>query len=145
MRILLLALAGPALAGDLPDASLTPGLANPALTRDVLCAKGFTTRSVRNVPAAEKREVYARYGIACGKACGKQYEVDHLIPLTIGGSNDVTNLWPQPYRGEWSAHVKDKLENKLRPLVCSGKLDLDHAQRAIAEDWIAFYHLVYRK
>jgi hypothetical protein len=41
--LLLLALAAPALAGDLPDAALTPGLANPALTKDVLCAPGFTT------------------------------------------------------------------------------------------------------
>jgi hypothetical protein len=139
--LLLLALAAPALAGDLPDAALTPGLANPALTRDVLCAKGFTTRNVRNVPAVEKREVYARYGIACGRACGKQYEVDHLIPLTIGGSNDVTNLWPQSYRGEWSAHVKDRLENRLRHLVCSGMIELEKAQREISTDWIGMYRV----
>lgn len=131
-----------ALAGDLPDPTLTPGLADPALTKEVLCAPGFTTRRVRNVPSAEKRKVYARYGMTPHKgtcASKEGCEVDHLIPLTIGGSNDVTNLWPQPYRGKWSAHVKDRLENKLRGWVCHGDLDLGEAQRAIATDWISMY------
>lgn len=139
-------LTGRALAGDLPDPSLTPGAANPALTKQVLCAKGFTTRTVRNVPSSEKREVYARYGMEPHKgACsGKEgCEVDHLIPLTAGGSNDITNLWPQSYAGQWGAHAKDKLENKLRPLVCSGKLDLAEAQHAIASDWKAFYRRIF--
>jgi hypothetical protein len=32
------------------------------------------------------------------------YELDHLIPLELGGSNDLRNLWPQPFEGEWNAH-----------------------------------------
>ncbi len=132
----------PAFAGDLPDATLTPGLANPDLTKERICAPGFTTRTVRNVPAALKREIYARYGMENHKgACaGKEgCEIDHLIPLTAGGANDKLNLWVQPYRGEWSAHVKDKLENQMRRLVCSSARDLADWQAEIATDWKAMF------
>jgi hypothetical protein len=39
--------------------------------------------------------------------------VDHLIPLELGGSNDIANLWPQSYVTVWNAHMKDRLENRL--------------------------------
>ncbi len=62
-----------------------------------------------------------------------------LIALELGGSNRVTNLWPEPYEITWNAHVKDRLENRLHELVCAGRLDLATAQRAIATDWIEAY------
>jgi hypothetical protein len=37
------------------------------------------------------------------------------------------------------AHRKDVLEDRLRELVISGRLDLRTAQQAIASDWIAAY------
>jgi hypothetical protein len=37
------------------------------------------------------------------------------------------------------AVVKDALEEKLRWLVVSGQIDLQSAQREIAEDWITAY------
>ncbi len=70
------------------------------------------------------------------------YEVDHLIPLGIGGSDDDRNLWPEPRRSiepTWNAERKDELEFKLRDLVCSGALPVMEAQRAIAEDWTEAY------
>lgn len=66
-------------------------------------------------------------------------EVDHLIPLELGGSNRETNLWPELYDIEWNAHVKDRIESRLHKLVCSGAVDLETAQKAIAADWIAAY------
>ncbi len=41
--------------------------------------------------------------------------------------------------GNWNAHIKDKLENKLHADVCAGQVDLKTAQREIAGDWIAAY------
>jgi hypothetical protein len=38
-----------------------------------------------------------------------------------------------------NAHVKDRLENKLHKLVCTGKLGLPEAQKAIAQDWVEAY------
>jgi hypothetical protein len=63
-----------------------------------------------------------------------------LISLELGGSNSIKNLWPQSYRTKpWNARVKDRLENRLHELVCSGQLDLATAQRDIATDWISTY------
>ncbi len=49
---------------------------------------------VRHVTPAQKRHAYALYGATPkpGVCC----EVDHLIPLELGGSNDNSNLWPEP-------------------------------------------------
>jgi hypothetical protein len=70
------------------------------------------------------------------------YEVDHLIPLELGGSNSIKNLWPESHRtASWNAQVKDRLESKLHELVCSGQLDLKTAQQAIASNWIEAYKL----
>jgi hypothetical protein len=90
------------------------------------------------VPESVKNRVYQEYGIWSHKA--REYEVDHLISLELGGSNSIRNLWPQSYSGAWNAHIKDRLEDKLHALVCSGSLDLKTAQRAISADWIAAYN-----
>jgi hypothetical protein len=67
------------------------------------------------------------------------HEVDHLISLELGGSNAITNLWPEPYVGRWGARTKDTLENRLHDLVCSGAMKLPHAQRIEAANWVAAY------
>ena len=68
------------------------------------------------------------------------YEEDHLIALELGGHpTSPDNLWAEPWFGAWNARVKDRLENRLHQLVCSGKLDLKTAQQAIASNWIEAY------
>ena len=119
----------------LPDARLTPGAAFPAVTTTQICAPGYTRR-VRDVPAALKEAVFRRYAVRYPPPAGA-FEVDHLIPLELGGSNDVVNLWPQPRRGSFGAAAKDHLENRLHAEVCAGRLDLAAAQRDIAANWYA--------
>src|SRR5437588_8831726 len=80
------------IAGALQDSRCTPGLALKGVTAKQVCKPGYAG-SVRNVPDSEKREVYTRYGIP-GDHHGSSYEVDHLISLELGGSNDIRNLWP---------------------------------------------------
>jgi hypothetical protein len=124
-----------------PDPQLTPGATLEVTTSDI-CVPGYT-KKVRDVPAPVKRQVYAAYGIQTHAP--RAYEIDHLIPLELGGSNAVTNLWPQSYQTQpWNAHVKDRLENALHRLVCAGQLPLDTAQRDIATDWIAAYQAYFR-
>lgn len=130
-------------AAELPDPQETPGKTRPGVTAADLCPVAHTP-TLRNVSEAEKRQVYMRYGLAgnhngyCASLEG--CEVDHLISLEIGGSNEVENLWPEPYDGTvWNAHVKDKLENKLHALVCARTVTLADAQHEIATDWIAAY------
>lgn len=125
-----------------PDGTLTPGAVREGVTAADLCPVAHTP-ALRHVTEGEKNLVYRDYGIAphmgyCSAPEG--CEVDHLISLELGGSNDIKNLWPQPYAGTpWNAHVKDKLENRLHALVCAGTVPLAEAQHAIATDWIAAY------
>ena len=121
--------------GALPNPVQTPGDTLDVTVADI-CITGYT-KKVRNVPAAVKRQVYAAYDRAPLK--GVCCEVDHLIPLELGGSNRVRNLWPEPYDIEWNAHVKDRIEGRLHKLVCAGNLDLATAQAIIARNWIEAY------
>ena len=119
----------------LPDPTKTPGDTLDVTASDI-CVSGYSSK-VRNVPQSEKDQVYQEYGIS--SHAPNSYEVDHLISLELGGSNSISNLWPESYTGDWNAHIKDKLENKLHDLVCSGTLDLKSAQQQIATNWIGAY------
>ena len=127
----------------LPDPNVTPG---DALSSDaqVVCVRGYARRE-RNVSAAEKKQVYALYGVRPstqtrnGKRVRICCEVDHLISLELGGSNDIKNLWPQPYLPRPGARQKDALENWLHQQVCSGKMSIADAQQAISSDWYTAY------
>lgn len=119
-----------------PDPTRTPG---DVLTTDpqVICVPGYT-KTVRAVPQSVKNQAYRAYGIT--SHAPHEYEVDHLISLELGGSNSIRNLWPQSYVTQpLNAHVKDRLENTLHRLVCSGKLPLEQAQKEIAADWMQAY------
>ncbi|VVM06166.1 HNH endonuclease signature motif containing protein [Methylacidimicrobium tartarophylax] len=120
----------------LPDPKLTPGDTFPVGRADV-CVPGYS-KKVRNVPIALKREALRRYGVPLGDR--RDYEIDHLIPLALGGSNSIRNLWPQSRKtSPWNAGKKDFLEDRLHKLVCSGKVDLAEAQKAISTNWIDAY------
>ena len=120
----------------LPDAACTPGAIFPDATKDQVCTPGYSSQ-VRNVPSDVKDAVYAEYGIA-SHAPG-QYEVDHLISLELGGSNDIANLWPEPADPRPGFHEKDRVENYLHDQVCSGALSLQDAQTRIATNWFEIY------
>lgn len=136
LALVLLLAAGTAAAGDLPNPQLTPG---DILTTDtkVICRPGYT-KTVRDVPQALKAQVYRQYGVLSHQP--REYEIDHLVSLELGGSNSIRNLWPQSYVTQpLNARVKDRLENKLHGLICSGALPVEQAQRGIAQDWTKAY------
>jgi hypothetical protein len=93
---------------------------------------------VRNVPQNVKDAVYAEYGIPSHEP--GQYEVDHLIPLEVGGANDIANLWPEAAEPTPGYHQKDEVENYLHDQICSGKLPLQQAQNEVAADWLAVFN-----
>jgi hypothetical protein len=64
----------------LPDPKLTPGDIFDVTTQDI-CVPGYA-KKVRAVTAWPKRKAYAEYGITEYKT--GDYEVDHLIPLSLG-------------------------------------------------------------
>lgn len=121
----------------LPDSACTPGAIFPDATKDQICQSGYSS-GVRNVPTSEKDQVYAEYGIT-SRSPG-EYEVDHLVSLELGGSNDIANLWPELANPTPGFHQKDGVENYLHAQVCSGALPLADAQREIATNWLAVYN-----
>ena len=126
----------------LPNRVLTPGATNPAVTqatiRSTICLTGYT-KTIR--PSSSYTTSLKRQQLAAGYTFHRDlstsdYEEDHLISLELGGSPaSVKNLWPEPYLAAEGARVKDKIENRLHDLVCSGQLPLRAAQRAIATNW----------
>ena len=116
-----------------PDPVCTPGA---ILTTDasIVCRPGYSS-SVRNVSVATKKKVFAEYGIPY--ADHSDYEVDHLISLELGGSNDISNLWPEAHNIENGSFVKDGLETHLHLEVCKGNISLVRAQAEISGNWMS--------
>jgi hypothetical protein len=120
--------------GPKPKSGLTPGETRP-ITIAEMCRRP-QAEVISNIPEETRRQVFAEYGI---NNQSENFEVDYLITPDLGGTESLRNLWPQPYSVRWNAHVKDRLEERLHELVCSGKLDLPTAQRDIAVNWIDAY------
>ena len=119
-----------------PDPACTPGDIL-TVTKDDICTPGYSS-GVRNVPESVKNQVYAEYGIPSHNP--GQYEVDHFVSLELGGSNDISNLWPEPASPKPGFHEKDKVENYLHDQVCSGAMTLGEAQLKIATNWLEVYN-----
>ena len=123
---------------QLPDPSCTPGGYDPAVTAAMLCAKWYTTKSYRPPPSDTARFKYDVAEPAYGEH-DAQGELDHLIPLELGGNNDASNLWPEPGK---LPNLKDSVEGKLHIWVCAAPSAaerqgrLEAAQQAIAADWV---------
>ncbi len=120
----------------LPDRACTPGDIFPNAAAEQICKRGYSA-SVRNVPSAVKRQVYEEYNIITHRR--GEYEVDHLISLELGGSNDISNLWPEAAEPRPGFHEKDAVENYLHEQLCSGKMTLQQVQTAIANNWLDIY------
>ncbi|HEY6275333.1 MAG TPA: hypothetical protein VIX86_03295 [Streptosporangiaceae bacterium] len=122
--------------GKLPDGSCTPGSIDPVVTQadihSTICRAGWTGR----VRPPEPQTEWAKYHVAYPHyriPASAESELDHLVPLELGGSNDITNLWPEvgPI-----PNTKDRVENALNHAVCDGQVSLAAAQLAIASDWL---------
>ena len=118
----------------LPNPKLTPGNTTD-VTKDDLCDSKHETFD-RKIPIAVKRQVLDNYGIGPDRM---GYNVDHLIPEKLGGSNSIKNLWPQPLSSKWNHQRKNRLEQKLYEMVCNGAIELKQAQQEIAADWVKAY------
>lgn len=123
---------------NLPDHECTPGAIFENATVDQICVPGYT-KTVRNVSTKLRKEVYAEYGVTYPQPRGA-YEVDHLIPLAIGGSNDIANLFLEPAKPAPGFHEKDIVEIYLQQEICAHRVALSVAQQQIANDWVKIYN-----
>jgi hypothetical protein len=110
---------------------------NPDVTQATIaatiCQAGWT-RTVRPY-ISQMKTIKAEMLAAIGEPIEhrNRYELDHKIPLALGGAVvDRGNLALQPID---EAHKKDAVEACLSSLVCQGKIELEDGQSAIWEDW----------
>ena len=133
-------------------------------TREISLTKLCTTNwgtDQRFVSDAMKQQVIDAYHFDVSN-CPKSHlkgklvrrvEIDHLIPRSLGGADDVDNLWPECYaltkadksKQEYGAHKKDRLEQGLSTKLCKNpsKALLQQYQDAFKTDWLALYRSVY--
>jgi len=129
------------------DASLypppaTPGVADSRVTQqniyETICISGYSAK-VRPPVSLTNRIKRERMVSQALPGTASDYELDHIIPLELGGCPDCEgNLWMEP----WShpgAHEKDRVEDYLHREVCQGRMSLGEAQRLITSDWYAVY------
>jgi len=63
----------------------------------------------------------------------KDYELDHLIPIGLGGHpRSLKNLWLQNWP---EAAAKDRDELRPHRDVCAGRMTLDEAQHEMLATW----------
>ena len=132
---------------SLPDPVCTPGAVDTGVTQGnigtTICRSGYadSVRPPESMTEAAKYQSMAAYD-APGSA--SEYEYDHLVPLELGGSSDVRNLWPELDSGSpsqfdstdgFGENAKDGVEDRLNAAVCSGEVALAAAEEAIAANW----------
>ena len=132
----------------LPDPKCTPGAVNSTLTVTVLKNPDFRTDCVRDkaTSADEKAKTYGWYSQSKpedNRGQNQACELDHLVPLYLGGADTLENIWPQsgPNGVALSARYfkqKDHVELYLGEQVRKGTMSLKEAQQGIAKDWTQY-------
>lgn len=111
-----------------PNAELTPGAVAVDIDIYEMCTPGYSQAHRLPFGEAGERERYVRvmnaYGIP--RASWRSYQMDHLVPLCLGGADVEANLWPELWP---QARDKDKIEAKACRQVCAGDRGLVDAQR----------------
>ena len=108
--------------GANPDRRCSPGAyySQADQGRDLLVQLPHRDRSA-TCPTRRSSPSNASTGSTPGHY-GSTLEIDHIVSLELGGSNDIANLFPEKADAHPGYHVKDKLENKLHTLVCAGQI-----------------------
>jgi hypothetical protein len=132
--------------GQLPDPACTPGAVAASADPNDDPAKAADQAEVCNAGFADRHRPVgtAKFKVAAMKAYHvpttdiRVVEYDHLVPLSLGGANDVRNLWPQrsDLPGQGFRNSKDDLETRMWRAVCVyHSISLVDAQRAFARQW----------
>ncbi len=121
------------LAQGKPSPCLTPGVLRTSDPK-VICIRGQATKVRRELSGsqwnARRRQVLQRYGLQHNPG-----EIDHLLSLSGGGSNDLGNLWPEAapqFKG------KDAAEAGLHAGICKPGVTVAEArmlQDAFLNQW----------
>jgi len=116
-----------------PNKTLTPG-AIDSNNMGVVCGSAKHNKAAIPFPAGQAED--DRYGLP--QNVRLRYHFDYLVPLTLGGSTDITNLWPVDVKGI-GFYQKEQLNAVLRDKVCSGELDLNTVQQQLERNWYTLW------
>jgi hypothetical protein len=116
-----------------PNHTMTPGVIMSTNVTEI-CKSGYAD-SVRNIPQKTINLVYEEYKLSTNQPAGA-FQIDELIPIQLGGSNDIKTLWPQPGKPIPGYNEKDILEDYYYKQVCAGKMSLQSAQEILSTNWI---------
>ena len=124
------------LSSFLGNSEITGGI---ILTNDLnlICSKGYTT-TVRDVPQDVRLKIYEINGVSYPQPRG-MYELDHVIPLELGGGNGIGNLQLEARDPRPGSLEKDRVENYLHKQVCSRNMDLEEARNQMKNNWTNVY------
>ena len=76
----------------------------------------------RNVSSETKSDIYGHYEVQ--ENVRRNYTIDHLIPLSIGGSNNISNLWPEHKKIK---QLRINLETEVYEDVRAGRMSQSEA------------------
>ncbi len=113
-----------------PDLGLSPGAIAEG---DVTLVCKQPKRVHTPIPYLEQKAIFDAYKIAYPKDA-KKYGLDYLIPIDLGGKPVAANIWPAAHKGI-GFHEKQRLNSRLRELVCQGTVPLDKVQQQLVSDW----------
>jgi hypothetical protein len=123
------------LAGVLAAGTLVPPIiagADEAAERARICHPGFA-RAGRPSEAEWQRlkaAALARAGLPWSQR--NDFELDHIVPRCLDGSNDLANLQLQPWP---EAEEKDHREAETCRAYCSGEISLEQARSSFHREW----------
>lgn len=115
-----------------PNTSMTPGS---------ICEDSPVRRYPENIVYCErdvdtnlKKQIIKEYdeqlGFSIRQMSRGDFKIDHFIPLSIGGSNSKSNLWPQ-HKSVYD--ITDPLEHELSAKIVEGRIKQADAIRVIRE------------
>lgn len=87
----------------------------------------------RAVSPVRRERVFGFYGVPV--EWRKMYAIDHLVPVALGGTNAVENLWPIVACGPWSHRQKTQVDRAVTRAVRDGRLPIDDARSQLAANW----------
>jgi hypothetical protein len=115
----------------------TPGATNPTLTQatvaSTICKSHYVNKIKSQISTKTSTEVFAEYAIAKKKR--SSYAIDHLVPLDLGGTNALTNLWPIPLKGTATPKRKAVVDAAVHKSMCAGFISLATAQGLFNMNW----------
>jgi hypothetical protein len=128
-----------------PINELTPGVV-ASVDKAEVCGL-VDKRSYSRRHRSERHDKY-RFLLAYGYDVRQsaRFQLDHRVPLELGGADVAANLWPEPWTGQMNAHDKDRLEDWAHDAVCfEGSLPLRNAQAMFLGDWREAFDRIFQR